>query len=289
MAADLSNMPALVSIARARVAIVCAAALVCATAPRATSARQDTSILLDRAAAYVETFVERFSNVVAEERYTQERVFPGPKTRTLVSDYFLINLPGSKDWLELRDVVEIDGKPVGDHENRLLALVTSGTPATWTARARAVARESARYNIEDIGTINRPIIAMALLQVPYRERLVFTLGPIDKKIGSDARLIRYQETKPPSMFSVGFVTALAWVSESTGVVLKTELQFGNNTSVTNHVVTTFAPDATLGVSVPVTMEDAYAFDGAGGFTEIRGRATYGRFRKFGVKTEEKIQ
>ena len=216
-------MPAISWMVRARVVIVSLAALTCAPMPNAAPA-QDKNLgpVLDVVGAYIQRFVGHFSNVVAEERYKQERVFPGPKTRTLVSDYFLISLSGSNDWLELRDVVEIDGKPVGDHENRLLALLTNGTPANWASRARAVGRESARYNIEDIGTINRPLVAMALLQSPYRARLEFTVGPIEKKLGPDARVIRYRKTRPPSMFAVRFVTGFAWVSESTGAVLKPE-------------------------------------------------------------------
>jgi hypothetical protein len=270
-------------------ALVIAAALALLPAVPLRAQQPTLDEMLAKGARYVQTFVLNFSNVVAEERYTQERVAPGPKKRQLVSDYFLMSLPGSNDWIECRDVIDVDGKPVGDHENRLLTLVKEGTPATWAVRARAVARASARYNIEDIGTINRPLLTMAFLQRPYQARFEFVLGAAERKLGPDIRLIRFRETQRPAMFAVGPVSGNIWLSEATGAVVKTELQFSNNRDYLNHVVTTFALDPDLGVHVPVQMDDAYAFNLSGGLTEIRGRATYGRFRKFGVKAEETFQ
>jgi hypothetical protein len=52
------------------------------------------------------------------------------------------------------------------------------------------------------------------------------------------------------------------------------------------VTTQFVFDRELGVNVPTVMEDVYPNTPSGAF---RGKATYGRFRRFEVKTEETIE
>jgi len=74
------------------------------------------------------------------------------------------------------------------------------------------------------------------------------------------------------------------VDEQTGRVVKTRLQVGPF-RIPPEVVTTFRRDDDLGIDVPAEMKDWYP-DRQG---EIRGLATYGRFRRFQVRTEESIQ
>ena len=51
------------------------------------------------------------------------------------------------------------------------------------------------------------------------------------------------------------------------------------------MVTLFKFDEELGLNVPAEMRDWYP-DGAG---ELRGVATYGKFRRFQVRTDETVQ
>ena len=74
-----------------------------------------------------------------------------------------------------------------------------------------------------------------------------------------------------------------WMDETTGRVVKTELEVGQARSPVR-VVTTFAFDEELGTDVPAEMRDWYP-DTLG---EIRGVATHGRFRRFRVRTSEEI-
>src|SRR4029078_9317753 len=77
---------------------------------------------------------------------------------------------------------------------------------------------------------------------------------------------------------------LAWIEEDTGRVVKTELRIGGRTSPIS-IITEYKLDEELGIKVPVAMRDWYP-DGTG---EIRGVATYGRFRRFQVKTTEEAK
>jgi len=239
-----------------------------------------------RVSAYVDTFVTRFANVTATEDYVQERMLDHRK-RVLKSDYLLINLSGRADLLEFRDIYEVDGKPVGDRSQRVTTLLASGTEKDWLPRARAVAREAARYNLEAIGTLNRPLVALSILQRRYQERFIFTIGPIDKKVSPVARLIQFREEKLPYLYGVGVGVALrgrVWADDVTGVVLKTELLIGDS-KFPNQIITTFAPDPGLQIHVPVQMTEWYNF----GSFEVTGKAAYGQFRKFSVASQETYQ
>jgi hypothetical protein len=63
--------------------------------------------------------------------------------------------------------------------------------------------------------------------------------------------------------------------------VKTQLQLGG-VRYPVRVTTTFTSDDDLGIHVPAMMEDWYP-QGTG---EFRGKATYGKFRRFEVKTSE---
>jgi hypothetical protein len=234
--------------------------------------------LLAVTAAYLQTFVQRFTNVVATEHYVQEQMGGVRRKHALTSDFFLITLPGSADWIECRDIYEADGKPVGDREKRLLKLLQDGSPKDWSARAASVARESTRYNLSDIGTINRPLVTLALMQAPYQPRLTFTSDGADAKAGFGVRVIAFRE-KAGGVFAQSPLWGRVWVDASTGMILKTELLFGNPRSP-NQIVTTFEVDPLLGVAVPIDMTERYPRG------DIRGHATYGQFRKFAVTSTE---
>src|SRR6185436_2996940 len=79
--------------------------------------------LLDRATAYSLSFVDRFTNVVAEETYKQTTTRP-KASRVLRSDLALVRYPGATTWIMLRDVFEVDGRPVRDanQEQRIMRL-----------------------------------------------------------------------------------------------------------------------------------------------------------------------
>jgi hypothetical protein len=264
------------------------AALVIVLGLPAPSAAQSPAVddLIARASAYVHQFVALFSNVVAEERYEQEITVPRRK-RILTGDFLLVRYPDDTFWQALRDVSEVDGKPVRDRETRIMKLLTDPSPDAQR-RARELAGASSRYNLLDIGTLNNPLLAMAFLQREYYPRFRFTLAGIEKKLGPDVRTVRFVEFKVPSILKGNsnadmLSRGLFWIQESTGRVVKTELQLGNS-RFPIRITTLYAFDEELGINVPVQMEDWYP-DGTG---EFRGKATYGTFRRFLIQTSEEI-
>jgi hypothetical protein len=243
--------------------------------------------LIPRATEYVHQFIERFANVVAEETYEQQITVPKRK-RVLRSDFLLVRYPGDTLWQAFRDVGEVDGKPVRDREDRMMKLFLQPS-ASALRRAAELAGASARHNLTDIGTINNPLLVLAFLQRGYVERFRFNLAGLDKKLGADVRTVRFVEFRQPTLLKWNANTDMAsrgliWIEEGTGRVVKTQLQVGGSVSPIR-ITTEYAFDEDLDINVPTVMEDWYP-KGTG---EFRGKATYGKFRRFDIKTDESFQ
>jgi hypothetical protein len=248
--------------------------------------------LVDLTAAYVQRFLDAFSNVVAEEQYTQERTAPRGR-RTLRSDFVLVRYPGASQWHVFRDVFEVDGHLVRDpRDERLLKLFVMPA-ATALARAQTIADAAARHNIQDVGNLNNPILAMSFLQRHLRERFRFTPGGRERQLGPAIREIRFEETRVPTTFRRGGnlnlqAHGVLWADEATGRIVKMELRLGGrgveHSSMSwqppSRITTTFGVDEGLGIDVPLEMRDHYPLDRV----DIRGIATYSRFRRFEVAT-----
>jgi hypothetical protein len=245
--------------------------------------------VLDRATDWAHRFVEAYSNVVAEEIYVQETTSPQRK-RTLRSDYLLVRFPGTADWHAFRDVLEVDGGllPAEGRAERLAKLFLE-PPENARRRIEDIARAGARYNLAEIGTLNEPLRVLAYMQMGYREQFRFIATGIDEELGPAVRIVRFEEMSSPTILRGPRNTdsrsfGLVWIDEPTGRIVKTELRPGRFTPATTRVTTTFRFDEQLGIDVPATMEEVYP-DRNG---EIRGRATYGRFRRFHADARETI-
>jgi hypothetical protein len=264
---------------------------------------------LERTAKYIDTFVDQFANVVSEEQYRQEAVpgtvrlnqlggrggsvIPGglPQTqkRTLKSDFLLVKPADSLAWLPFRDVYEVNGSAIRDREGRLAKLFLKQS-ATSLEQARQIAAESSRYNIGEVTrTINNPVIALAFVARDYQDRFEYTLGKLDASIGPAAQAIEFKEQARPTLIrgygdSDLLTSGHVWIDGHTGHVLKTEFLI-NDVLITARVTTTFKLDERLTIHVPAEMTEEYKPTGGG---RVTGKATYGRFRQFAVRTDEEI-
>jgi hypothetical protein len=248
-----------------------------------------SALLLARARAYLQEFVARLANVVAEEHYVQETYAPRRK-RHLRSDFLLVKAQESSGGLlTFRDVLEVDGKPVHDRDDRLTKLFLQPADQRLAARARQINEEGARYNLTDIGTLNNPLTAVAFLQPRYRDHFRFLAGTNDKKVGPTVWTLQFTEFRRPTILKTnenGDLPARGnlWVDEDTGRIVKSELRVGATRINTVRITTTFGFDERLQVHVPIEMREFYPNDG-GTYTI----ATYSLFRRFDVTTEETIR
>jgi hypothetical protein len=294
------------------VSLLVAASLVQAPAP-------DLSTVLQRAATYVAQFYARFSGIVAEEDYTQSwrklvRVTPRGAVqnqreqdvgeRRLRSDLALLHPAGGDEWLQFRDVFDVDGSPVRDRQDRLSKIFLDPSATTLDRIARIKA-ESARYNLGDIErNLNTPLFALQIL-LPYRQtRFRFKrtgrrdianldLAPDANGVfhaSTEVWVIEYDEVSHPTLIRTGAPKPTRdlpahgrfWIEPSTGRVLMTELRAGNR-DIKGTIDVSYQSEPLLGLLVPVEMREDYR-DGNG--SHVTGVARYGRFRQFDVRVDE---
>ena len=282
-------------------AMALAVALAAAVAHlRGAGGADRTEEIIGRATAYVVEFLHQFTNVVAEERYVQDatrravasakgkaQVLPGLSLhRTLASDFLLVQLPGLEGWHTFRDVFEVDGRPVRDRDERLSQLFLQ--PAAAAAeQARTLEREGIRYNIGDADrSLNNPLLAMGMLQPGYRKRFRLSVKDPDREVGPDVVMVEFREQERPTVLRRlpdGDLPAKGrlWIDSRTGRVAKTQL----TVSESDQVTTTFRFDDDLHLDVPAEMREEYWTGG----TLVTGTAIYSRFRRFNVRTEERIR
>jgi hypothetical protein len=250
------------------------------------------SAIVGLARAYVERFIDALSRVVAEERYSQEAEWPRRK-RTLRSDFIVARDPGAKRWYTFRAVLEVDGKPVQEAREGRLARLMADPGADTLREAQEITAAGLRYNVENIGTVNNPLLAMSFLRAEYSHRFRFTVGGREKKLGPAVRKVNFEEVQIPTVLTVDGnrdlpAHGVMWIDEGTGRIVKTELRLGEKPAVsTGHtssslgwappttIATTFGFDEALGIDVPLEMRDRYPLQR----NEVKGVATYGSFRR----------
>jgi formylglycine-generating enzyme required for sulfatase activity len=281
-----------------------ATALLTCVSARSEAQTIDLDTLITRANRYVGEFVYRFANVVAEETYLQETVVSrsnlisgagtmqgmttGGSRRNLKSDFLLVRLPESEDYFPFRDVFEVDGALVRDREQRLTKLFIESR-AGALEQAQKITLESARYNIGSLSrTFNNPIIALAFLQTTARPRFRYSLERQDRTAGANVWIVGYREQTRPTVIKGQRGRDIPargqfWIDADTGRVLKTELTL-NDPAVVATLTTTYRGDDRFQIDVPVEMKEQYAFGGS----RVLGTATYGRFRRFDVTTDETL-
>jgi len=297
-----------------RIPGVCAAAvLVCgglvlgapvstlATPVAAAGDEPSVATVLDRAAEYLAGFHRQLSSIVAEERYVQHWSTGGRKGSTdlghreLMSDVLLVKPLDADDWLQYRDVYEVDGTPIRDRPERIGRLFREGTLSS-DARMRTILEESARYNIGDIQrNVNTPLFPLQFLRASNQRRFTFTrttdvvarpttADPEEAgafRVSTEVWVIAYQERRSDTMIHTAGHRDFPsrgrfWIEPGTGRVLMSELLLENR-SLKVAIDVSYQSEPLLGVFVPVEMRERY--EAARTHSLIECRATYGRFRQ----------
>lgn len=271
-----------------------AAAVLAALTTATLQAADPLDAVVARAAAYVDRYQRDFAMVVSEERYDQEARYPAAPmsrirdvtTRTTLRSDFLLVSNAAGGWLPFRDVFEQDGMPVRDREERLskLFLTDAGSAVSQAGR---IVEESARYNLGSLNrNINLPTLALVFLTDAQRHRFAFSDGGLDGR----TRVVQFQETGRPTYVSTTGgrdlpISGRYWVDEASGRIERSEL-VAVDAVLDAKITVTYRADESAGLWVPAKMEELYKQQTDR--SEIRGVASYSRFRRFQVKTTEDI-
>lgn len=272
---------------RLNLAAAVAAMTVLGASPRvmAAQAPPDVAALLASAGAYVTEYERQSSAIVALERYVQFVRRPAPTARReLQSDLLVLNT-GEAGWVGFRDVFEVDGRSVRDHEERLYKLFLHPSPDA-VLQATKLVDESARFNIGNVNrNINLPMTALMFLRPQFQGRSTFTAGGAATVDRVRTRVLEFVEHTMPRTIKTSDNAAARgrfWIEPNSGRVLRTELAIDSTAGTTTTAATitvNYAPQPALGdLWLPVSMTERYTQRAE----TIDGRATYSNFRKFNV-------
>lgn len=283
--------------------------LVLALCRVASAAEPTLDGVLNKAGVYVVEYGRAFSLVVAEEQSVQrlrvQASGPVHETRTLRSDVVFVRSPGTiLPWQLLRDVYEADGRAVRNREQRLEALLVGGT-GDRIARARAVADESARFNLgRGTRNYNVPTLVLTFLHPDLQPRFVFEWRRSVTVDGRPFVEIGFSERASPTVIrresADGDIPARGrvLVDPGDGTIARTELSLevkGDGVETASHLSTTYRPLPSLAMWVPVEMQERWEsrLTGAGGRSGpvelVDGVATYKAFRRAVVETQEELK
>jgi hypothetical protein len=220
----------------------------------------------------------------------------------LRSDLLLVKPPNADTWTSFRDVFEVNGEPVRDRDDRLKRLFLDSSAAAQ-AQLQSIKTESARYNIGQVQrTINVPLFALQMLHPQNLFRFRFSLGNKQNVGGVEAARLEFvEQARPTLMYHDEDLPVTGWflVDPMSGAILGSNMavQFAKGESRAEFEVR-YQRDAGLGLWVPAEMKETYqtrgqatlsVISGAGWTSTLDARATYSKFRRFQVKTEEQIK
>src|SRR3954447_1740781 len=270
--------------------VIAGAAMLAGSTTAARSPAQSPADIVAQAGRYVDAYVDAFSAVVSEEKQTQKLVRPDGrvrKTREITADFLLVKTRGT--WPDAyRDVIEVDGKPVRNREDRLKKLFLEH-PKTAAQLADAIADESGRYNLGVGRRGNSQLLPIVFLTPRIASGVTFA--------GTDAALT-FQETRMPSVLrrrgGGGDHNMPAHGSFSiepgTGRVLTATFTADNSEARYSATFTVrYAIEPKLEISVPVEVTERYWQPAKPDADVLDVHATYSSFRRFQVTTGEQIK
>jgi VWFA-related protein len=265
--------------------------------------------LLDKAGAYVAAYERTFSDLLAEERYTQQLLLSAhggvQQTRVMRSELLFVRLPGDIPWTTFRDVFESDGRAVRDRESRLEKLFVNRT-SDAVKQAEAILRESARFNLgRTWRNFNVPVAALPFLHPRNQDRFRFERRGLRTIEGVRAAQVHYEEVRRPTLIrdtgSGGSLPARGdfWIDPRNGRVLRSEMTLALNEAAEVSLLVDFRPERKLDIWVPSEMREFWGLSHAA--EESRGTghslgsaeylecvARYTSYRRFLVQTHEDI-
>jgi hypothetical protein len=175
--------PRRVAAAAAAIAAACLVPLLAQSPPVPPDV--STKGLVATARKYVAEYEKSFAFIVADEWYQQvQRDRDGRiiLDRVLKSEVFLTFLQADGEWIAVRDVLEVDGRPVTSRD-RLRDLLAKG--GQFSGVARQVIDLNARYNIGSVSrNFNEPTLPLLLFEsrrassVEFDRKKVSREGPL---------------------------------------------------------------------------------------------------------------
>jgi hypothetical protein len=270
---------------------------------------------LKRVGHWVLDYEQKFSAVVAEERYMQiERrgpvnfAVPIPdasssswthksvkflERREVRSDVLLVRT--GEDWLGFRDVFEVNGKAIRSRDKRLEKLFLSPSPDN-RKQVQRIAAESARYNLGGVyRNFNVPTLPVLFLHPRFQHRFEFKKAGEGTVDGVSTWVLEYKEQKAPTFIKTAegdniYAAGKLWIDPLGGKVVQTELVLETRrTNIKCVAEVTYRNELKSGLWVPYEMRERYGWMGYANAAYTECLATYSNFRQFTVEAKEQVR
>ena len=183
----------------AAAAVAIAAACLVPLLAQSPAASPDTSTkgLVASARKYVADYEKNFAFIVADEWYQQvQRDQDGriQLDRVLKSEVFLTFLEADGEWIAVRDVMEVDGKPVTNRD-RLRDLLAKG--GQFRGIAKQVIESNARYNIGSVSrNFNEPTLPLLLFETRRASSVEFDKKKVSREGPLTIATLSFSEREP---------------------------------------------------------------------------------------------
>ncbi len=163
-----------------------------------TSVKRDPALqaILDKAGAYAKQYRRSCRDLVAEEKMTQREFDKKGKVkdqRSFLSDYFFVTLPSDpSSVMEVRDIKEIDGKPVRRKERGLLELFEKKSSSAGE-EAERLAKESTKYNLGRKRYTNMVNFGLFFLLPEYQGKIAYQCVTSQGALQDDVIVLQFRE------------------------------------------------------------------------------------------------
>lgn len=251
--------------------------------------------VMARAGAYVAAYYEKLTAIVSEERYVQRATRGtfeiGQIKRELRSDFVIVRgFARDVPWLALRDVLEVDGRPVDGERGRIDAIL-NGPDSSIPDRIRALGSQQSKYNLGDVyRTINVPTLPLEFLLPDRQSGLRVRKTGTAVVDGRSVWTVSYEERHRPTLIRTPagddvVSRGVFWIEPISGEVVRTELRAGENMQrrIRSVITVHYARIDKFDLLLPVAMHERY-LTGTG---QVEADASYSNFRRF--ETQSRIK
>lgn len=251
--------------------------------------------LLALSSRYVSDYERQLGSVISEETYTQTAFWEASlrrggavrAERKLQSQFLTVRVPGDQQhWIGIRDVLEVDGKPVEDARRELERVLPRSIRGK--DELHSLADESARFNIGDISrNINVPTFGLLVLYPEYRNQFSFKKAGEENVGGARVWVVRFAERGHPTLIRGARgedqpVEGRLWIDPRNGRVLQSELVAINaGTQMRARITVRYSKDDRLSLLVPAEMAERYETRRHW----VEAKAAYSRYRRFEVEVK----